>query len=68
MTGKKSDWKPDDEETLKGLIRETLLAAGPGDPGALPHKVKERLRGRATGDLDVDAYIKQVLAETKKRG
>ncbi len=65
MTDKKSTWKPDDEEALKALIRETLLAAGPLDPNTLPHKVKERLRGHATGELDVDAYIKEVLAETK---
>lgn len=66
MADKKTEWKPDDEEALKSLIRETLLAAGSGDPGALPHKVKERLRGRATGDLDVDAYIREVLVEMKK--
>ena len=64
MADKKSTWKPD-EAALKALIRETLLAAGPLDPNALPHKVKERLRGHATGELDVDAYIKEVLAETK---
>ncbi|MEO1243064.1 MAG: hypothetical protein AAFX54_14240 [Pseudomonadota bacterium] len=66
MADKKNEWKPDDEEALKSLIRETILAAGPGDPSALPHKVKERLRGRATGDLDVDACIREVLAEMKK--
>ncbi len=67
MSGKETDWKPDEEETLKLLIRETILAMGAGDPTVLPHKIKERLHGRATGDLDVDEYIKQVLAETKKR-
>lgn len=66
MADKKTEWKPDDQEALKRLIRETLLAAGPGDPGSLPHKVKERLRGQATGTLDVDAYIKEVLGEVKK--
>ncbi len=65
MTDKKPDWAPDDEETLKLLIRETILAADVRDPSALPHKIKERLRGRVTGDLDVDAYIKEVLAEKK---
>jgi hypothetical protein len=67
MADKKSDWKPDDEEALKALIRETLIAAGPVDPGVIPHRVKERLRGHATGDLDIDAYIKEVLAETAKK-
>jgi len=57
------NWKPD-EEALKALIRKTIDAAGPIAPGALPSKIKERLKGRAAGDLDIDAYIKEVLAET----
>jgi len=65
MTDKKSTWKPEDEEALKALIRETIKAAGPAAPGALPSKIKARIKGRATGDLDVDAYIREVLAETK---
>ncbi|GJL95517.1 MAG: hypothetical protein DHS20C05_19220 [Hyphococcus sp.] len=68
MADKKSDWKPEgEEEALKALIRATVTAAGPIDPGAIPHKVKERIKGRASGDLDVDAYIKQVMAEMAKR-
>ena len=66
MADKETDWKPDDAEALKALIRATIAAAGPIDPGAIPSRVKERLRGHATGDLDVDAYIKEVLAETKR--
>ena len=62
----KSDWKPDlDEDALKDLIRQTIKNAGPVDPAMLPSKIRERIKGRATGDLDVDAYIKQVLRETK---
>ncbi len=61
-------WKPDDEEALKALIRETIKAVGPSDPAALPSKIRERIKARATGDLDVDAYIREVLAETKKKG
>ena len=64
---KKSDWKPDfDEDALKALIRATVMNAGPIDPSALPSKVRERIKGRATGDLDVDAYIQEVLREAKK--
>ena len=66
MADEKRNWKPDDEEALKALIRDTVKAAGPLDPNVLPSKIKERIRGRATGDLDVDAYIRQVIAETKK--
>ena len=65
MSDKPSDWKPDDEEALKALIRKTIKSAGPIDPAVLPSKVKETLRGRATGDLDVDAYIAEVLAAEK---
>jgi len=60
-------WKPDlDEDALKDLIRTTIDSAGPMDPAALPSKIRERIKGRATGDLDVDAYVQQVLRETKK--
>jgi len=59
-------WKPEpDEDALKALIRATVMNAGPIDPHMLPHKVRERIKGRATGDLDVEAYIAQVLKETK---
>lgn len=70
MADKKSDWKPkgrDEVEALKALIRATVMNAGPMDPATLPSKVKERIRGRATGDLDVDAYIREVIAETRKK-
>jgi hypothetical protein len=67
MSDKKSDWTPEfDEDALKALIRATVMNAGPIDPSTLPSKVRERIKGRATGDLDIDAYIKQVLRETKR--
>ena len=66
MASDNSDWTPDDEEAIKALIRATVLAVGPIAPDAIPSKVKERLKGRATGELDVDAYIRQVIAETRK--
>ena len=68
MADKSSDWKPDDAAALKALIRATIKAAGPIDPAAIPSKVKERLRGQATGDLDVDACIREALAEMRKEG
>lgn len=64
----KEKWKPEDEEALKELIRATVKNAGPIDPAALPSKVRERIKGRVTGDVDIDAYIKQVIEEQKKRG
>lgn len=68
MADKKSGWKPEaDEETLKALIRETIHAAGPIAPDELPSKVKARIKGRVAGDLDIDAYVREVMAEMKKR-
>ena len=67
MATDKPNWSPDDEEGLKDLIRETIKAAGPLDPKAMPSKIKDRLRGRASGDLDLDAYIAEVLAEGKAK-
>ena len=55
----KSNWKPDREAALKSLIRATIKAAGPIDAAAIPHLVKERLKGQATGDLDVEANQKK---------
>ncbi len=67
MSEKKSGWKPEpDEDAVKELIRQTIASAGPIDPSELPSKVRERIKGRAIGDLDIDAYVKQVLRETKK--
>lgn len=63
----KSNWSPDKEAALKALIRQTIDAAGTTDAATLPHRVKQRLKGQATGDLDVDAYVKEVLRE-KRRG
>ena len=68
MTDKPSDWKPDDDEALKALIRKTIKSAGEIDPAAIPSKVRERLKGQATGDLDVDAYIAEALAEAARKG
>ncbi|GAB4532934.1 MAG: hypothetical protein Kow00133_21070 [Amphiplicatus sp.] len=62
------DWSPDKEEALKALIRQTIKAAGTDDPAALPHRVKERLKGQATGDFDVEAYVRAVLKEQKRKG
>ncbi len=63
----KSTWTPDKDAALKMLIRQTIDAAGAADPASLPHRVRERLKGQATGNLDIDAYVKQVLAERKKK-
>lgn len=63
----KSPWKPDADEALKALIRQTIGELGGDDPSTLPHRIRERLKGRAKGDLDIDAYVREVLAEQKKR-
>lgn len=63
----KKTWKPDDEEALKALIRDTVKHAGSIDPATLPSKIRERIKGRVTGDIDIEAYVKQVLAEQRKK-
>lgn len=55
------------EEALKKLIRDTVASAGAVAPGDIPHIVKERIRGQASGDLDVDAYIREAIKSRKKR-
>lgn len=55
------------EEALKKLIRETVESAGTIAPDEIPYKVKERIRGQVTGELDVDAYIRDLLKARKSR-
>ncbi|MEO1041513.1 MAG: hypothetical protein AAFX52_04420 [Pseudomonadota bacterium] len=55
-----------DEEALRRLIEATVSAAGETDPSTLPHAVRRQLEGRATGTLDVDAAIADVLRNLKK--
>lgn len=54
------------EEALMKLIRETVASAGAIAPDELPHLVKERIKGQAAGDLDVDAYIKEAIRARKR--
>lgn len=63
----KPTWSPDDEEGLKDLIRATIKSAGPVDPALLPSKVRDRIKGRISGDIDIDAYVKRVLAEEQNK-
>ena len=67
MIDKEPKWKPDDEESLKDLIRATIKSAGSSDPAQLPSKIREQIKGRVSGDVDIDAYVKKVLAEEKKK-
>jgi hypothetical protein len=65
MAGK--DETPKDKaEAIRQIIRATVSAAGEPDPDTLPHIVRKRLEGHATGDVDVDAYVREVLAEMRK--
>jgi hypothetical protein len=54
------------EEALMKLIRDTVASAGAIAPDELPHLVKERIKGQAAGDLDVDAYIKEAVRARKR--
>lgn len=55
------------EEALKKLIRDTVASAGDLAPDEIPHRVKQRLKGQACGDLDVDAYIREAMKERRDR-
>lgn len=64
---KPGQWTPQyDEKTLRGLVEEAVRAIGVQDPMLSPSKIRERLVGRVTGDIDLDALIKDVLADLKK--
>jgi hypothetical protein len=58
--------KSEREKALKSLIRETIVASGGMAPEAIPHRVKERLKGQAVGDADLDRLIREAIAEQKK--
>lgn len=59
-------WTAAKEDALKALIRQTIRDMGETDPSVLPHRVKERLKSRVSGALDIEAYVRQVLAEQQK--
>lgn len=67
MSADKKQWSPDQGEALKALIKKTIESAGPLAPDAIPHQVKAVIRGQATGDLDVDAYIKEVMRQIQDK-
>lgn len=63
---KDSQWEPDKSAALKALIRQTIESAGDIKPDALPHRIKDRLKDFAAGDVDLDQYIRDVLDEIDK--
>ena len=65
---KKTDWQPElSDDAVKSIIRATIASAGTSDPNELPFKVKERLRGQISGDIDIDQIIRDVLADINKK-
>ena len=68
MTDQTNDDEPkqDPAEAIKAIIRATVSAAGEPDPATLPHLVRAQLEGHASGDVDVDAYVEQVLKEMRE--
>lgn len=58
--------KAEREKALKALIRETIAASGGLSPDAVPHRIKERLKGQAIGEADLDRLIREAIAEQKK--
>ena len=60
-------WKPDREEALKTLIRQTIKSAGDISPADLPHAIKARLKNQTDVDADLDKLIKDILKEQRER-
>ncbi|MEM9810900.1 MAG: hypothetical protein AAF788_06720 [Pseudomonadota bacterium] len=55
-----------DKEALRRLIETTIAAVGETDPGALPHVIRRRLEGQATGEADLDQTISEILKDLRK--
>lgn len=55
-----------DKDAIRRLIEATVVASGEPDPSTLPHQIRQKLEGRATGDIDLEQYIQQVLQEMKR--
>ncbi|MEO1656947.1 MAG: hypothetical protein AAFR65_04430 [Pseudomonadota bacterium] len=55
-----------DEDAVRKLIEATISAAGETDPSELPHAIRRKLAGQATGATDLDATIADVLRRLKK--
>jgi len=55
-----------DENALRRLIEATVSAAGETDPSELPHAIRRKLAGQATGATDLDQTIADVLKTLKK--
>jgi hypothetical protein len=59
--------KSEREKALKALIRETIAASGGLAPDAIPHRVKERLKGQTAADADLDRLIQEAIAEQQRK-
>jgi hypothetical protein len=53
----------DKDEAIRRLIRQTVGAMGETAPEALPHLVRERLKGQIAGNADLDKLLRDVLKE-----
>ena len=61
-----SGWTPDIEQALDALIEKTLKDAGDLSPDTIPHRLKQALKGYASGEVDIDDYINRALEKRKK--
>lgn len=51
------------EAAIRNLIRQTVTSMGETSPEALPHMVRERLKGQIEGGADIDRLLRDVLRE-----
>jgi hypothetical protein len=59
-------WKPEKKEAIKALIRDTINAAGPTSPDALPHKIRDKVKAQIEGEIDLDVLIAEVLRDMRR--
>lgn len=55
---------PLSDRELRRLIAETAAGLGEGDPAQLPHRVRTRLQGQVSDDLDIQAILADLARET----
>ena len=60
-------FKPENDEALKKLVRETVKAADADDPSVPPHRVRDRVRRQAKGEIGVEEYVRRQQAERKNK-
>ncbi|MEZ5920800.1 MAG: hypothetical protein R3C60_05555 [Parvularculaceae bacterium] len=65
VEGSMSGKEKEKSEALDKLISDTIDCAGEIDPDKLPHRVKDRARRQAKGEVDAESYAKETAKKKK---